>query len=439
MTKQLNQTGFVDWFRQASPYIHAHRGSTFVLGFGGEAVSDPDFAELIHDIALLHGLGVRVVLVHGSRPQIEERLRLRGASIQLVNGLRITDSAALACVKEAAGAVRVDIEAVLSMGLANTPMAGVRIRVDSGNYVSARPLGVINGVDYQHTGEVRRVDAQAIRQRLDSGAIVLIPPIGYSVTGEVFNLSASDLAAAVAQALGADKLIYLMEDSLRDARKRLIGHCTPRELEGLLSRRKKLDEGVARVLQLAADACRGGVKRCHLLPRSLPDALLLELFTREGVGTLVSAEAYESIRKARLEDVGGILELISPLEEAGVLVRRSRELLETEVGFFSVVERDGVIIGCGALYTFPDEKMAEVACLAVHPDYRNSGRGDALLQHLEQQARSQGLKRIFVLTTRTAHWFLERGFQAARVAELPMPKQQLYNWQRQSKVFLKRL
>ena len=432
-------TGFVDWFRQSSPYIHAHRGKVFVLSFGGEALADPGFANLIHDIALLNGLGIRLVLVPGARPQIEQQLTSRGANMQIVNGLRVTDDNALACVKEANGAVRVEIEALLSMGLANSPMAGVRIRVGSGNFVTAKPLGVIDGVDYRHTGEVRRVDADALKHLLSSGSIALIPALGYSPTGEVFNLSAADVAGAVATALGADKLIFLTENKAGDGRGRLISSMVPREVDQLIARRKNIAEDLARVLHNAAAACRAGVNRTHILDRHREGILLSELFTRDGAGTLITAEPYELTRTARIDDVGGILELIEPMETAGVLVKRSRELLEQEINQFTVVERDGTVIACAALYPFPDEGLAELACVAVHPDYRAAGRGEALLRYIEGRARDMGIGGLFVLSTRTTHWFRERGFQHAPVERLPKRRRDLYNWRRNSKVFIKTL
>lgn len=430
---------FVNWFRATSPYIHAHRGKTFVIAFGGDAVAADDFAHLIHDVALLHGLGVRLVLVHGARPQIEERLALRGAAFRYINGLRVTDDAALACVKDAAGAVRVEIEALLSMGLANSPMAGARIRVASGNFVTARPLGVRDGIDYCHTGVVRRVDADAIRQRLDDHSIALVPPLGYSPTGEVFNLSAADVAGAVAAALGADKLILLDEGKPLSGKGGTVDALTPREADALILRRKRLGPETALLLRTAAEACRRGVRRAHVVSRQRDGALLAELFTRDGVGTLITSEPYESLRTAQIDDVAGVLELIAPLEEAGVLVRRSRELLETEIHRFNVLDRDGMVIGCAGFYPFDEDSMGELACLVVHPDYQGAGRGDELLGAVERQARETGISTIFVLTTQTAHWFRERGFESMAVQELPMARRRLYNYRRNSKVLAKRL
>ena len=428
---------FVSWVREATPYIHAHRGGTFVIAFGGEAVADHRFPELVHDIALLHGLGIRLVLVHGARPQIEARLANRGAEMRYVNGLRVTDETALACVKEAAGVVRVEIEALLSLGLANSPMAGVRIPVLSGNFVTARPLGVIDGVDYLHTGAVRRVDQDSLRAALEQGAVALMPPLGYSPTGEVFNLGAADVARGAAIALGADKLIFLLEEP--GAAGLLSPQLLPRDVDGLLTASGGIPEEIAQSLRAGAEACRSGVRRVHLVGRSRDGALLRELFTRDGSGTLISAEPFEDLRPARIDDVTGILDLLRPLEEQGVLVRRSRERLETEIDRFYLAERDGLITACAALYDYPSEGMAELACVAVHPDYQEQGRGDRLLGYMERLARDRGIAQLFVLTTQTAHWFRERGFEPASLESLPMERQALYNYRRNSQVYFKRL
>ncbi len=440
MKKHGVENLFADAFRQAAPYIHAHRGCVFVLAFGGEAVADDHFAELIHDIALLHTVGIRLVLVHGARPQIEKKLTQAGIRMEYANGLRITDDAALQCVKEAAGTVRVEIEALLSMGLANTPMSGARIGVSSGNFVTARPLGVRDGIDYCHTGEVRRIDGQGIRENLESRRIVLLSPLGYSPTGEVFNVSAEEIATRTAMELQADKLILLTEGGmLRDSRRRLISQLGVNQAETLLQSRRNLSTATRSNLEHAVQACRMQVRRVHLLDRQIKGVLLLELFTRDGSGTLITADEYEQLRDATIDDVGGILELIQPLEDSGVLVRRSRELLEMEIGHFMVIERDGMIIACAALYPAGNRDTGELACLAVHPEYRNAGRGDALLQAIEERAMRIGMHWLIVLTTQTAHWFRERGFATSTVAQLPRRRKSLYNYQRNSKVFCKAL
>lgn len=437
---RIDPTLFVNWFRHTGPYIHAHRGRTFVVAFGGEAVSGEQFTNFMQDIALLHSLGIRLVLVHGARPQIAEQLRQRDAEMRTEGGHPVTDPQALLSVKEAVGSLRVEIEALLSMGAPNSPMEGARLRVASGNFVTAKPFGVRDGIDYQNTGEVRRVDVEGIRGRLDAGAVVLVSPLGYSITGDVFHLAPDDVAKSVAVALGADKLVFLVEGrGLIDSKKRLVHQITPQEAEKIVKQDKKLPTDVKVHLRAAAQACAQGVRRAHLVGRETEGALLLELFTRDGNGTMVTAETYEGTRSARLADVGGILKLIAPLEAQGVLVRRPRKLLETEIDRFTVVERDGMIIATAALYPMFDEKIAELACVAVHPDYRRTGRGDALLEYMETRARDIGLARIFVLTTHAAHWFVERGFETAGVGDLPVPRQQLYNRQRNSKVFIKDL
>ncbi len=439
MKGKNNQQSFVEWFRATSPYIHAHRGRTFVILFGGESLQDAGFEHLIHDIATLNSLGVRLVLVHGIRPQIERRLKRHGKTSRYAQGLRITDAVALDCVKEAVGHARVEIEALLSMGLANTPMAGARIRVASGNFVTARPIGVRDGVDFGWTGQVRRIDTAAIRQHLDQGDIVLLSPLGYSPTGEVFNLSAEDVAGFAAERLHADKLVMLMnERGLRDGRRRLIQQLDPAQAGAMLERRKLPDE-IRQHLATAVRACRSGVRRAHLIDRHIDGALLQELFTRDGIGTLVTAESYETLRPACIDDVGGIIELIRPCEEDGTLVRRSRERLETEIGHFSVIERDGMIIGCAALYPYARERLGELACLVVHNDYRGQRFGDLLLARIEQQAREQGIGRLFVLTTVTSHWFREHGFQPGDIASLPLRRRDLYNYRRNARVLFKDL
>lgn len=433
-----NISQFINWFRSVSPYIHAHRGRTFVISISGEAIQSPHITYLLHDIALLNSLGIRVVLVHGNRPQIEAGLQAKGLKSQYFQGQRITDEVALCCAKAACGEVSTEIQRYLSMGLANSPTTNARITVATGNFITARPLGVREGVDFNYTGEVRRVDAAAIARRLDEGCIVLISPIGYSPTGEVFNLLNEDVATAVASALHAAKWICLSDSSgLFNVDGQVLRQLTLVQAQQLLARHPLSED--YRQLTNAIKACQNGVHRVHLVTRHIEGSLLLELFSRDGIGTLISTDEFDSIRKATIEDVGGLLELIEPLEALGILVRRSREKLEIEIDYFTVQERDGMIIACAALYPFVQEKMAELACLAVHPHYRGENRGDSLLAFLERDAQSQGIDDIFVLTTHTAHWFQERGFVAAALDSLPMSRRVLYNYQRKSKVFIKHL
>ncbi|HEX5055258.1 MAG TPA: amino-acid N-acetyltransferase [Gammaproteobacteria bacterium] len=435
--KDINR--HIQWFRNAAPYINAHRGRTFVLLFGGEIAADERFADLIHDCALLQSLGIKLVLVHGARPQIDAALQQRGIKTPFVRDLRVTDGSALPVVQETVGRMRIEIEARLSMGLASTPMSGSQIRATSGNFVVAKPVGVHDGVDFCHTGDIRKVDHAAVRTLLDAGHIVLLSPLGYSPTGEVFNLRAEDVATATAAALKADKLILMVAGAGLVEGKKPVRQLTLGQAESLLNSDGLLPEPLRRNLQSAISACRQGVSRVHLIGHDLDGGLLQELYTRDGSGTLVTGGKYEDLRNALIDDVGGILELIKPLEENGTLVRRSREQLELEIDRFLLIERDGMIIGCSALYPYPEEKMGELACIAVHPDYGDNGRGSELLEAMQQRARQLGLKRLFVLTTQTTHWFRERGFTEGDLETLPVKKRELYNYQRNSKVLFKPL
>ena len=437
----MTQKSFdIDGFRNAAPYINAHRGHTFVIVFDGEAMEDPTFPNLIHDISLLYSLGVKLILVHGARPQVERRLKRIDTRIRYHEGLRVTDDTAMATVKEAVGCVRVEIEALLSMGLANTPMSGMKLRVISGNFVIAKPLGIRDGIDYLHTGEVRKIDREAIQRQLEDDNIILLSPLGYSPTGEAFNVSAANIATATAASLPAHKLIFLMEGAgPNDEHQQPVRQMDLSEAQTMLNRPQELSAELQRHLSNAIKACRNDVDRVHLIDRQIDGALLKEIYTRDGIGTLITAEPYEGLRDANVDDAGGILELISPLERAGVLVRRSREQLELEIKHFGVLERDGMIVGCAALYPFSKEGIGELACVAVHTDYRRDGRGESLLTQIERKARSLGLTTLFVLTTQTAHWFLERGFVRGELSTLPIQRRKLYNYQRNSKIFFKTL
>ncbi|MTI62786.1 amino-acid N-acetyltransferase [Methylophaga sp.] len=426
MNNHQNLATTTSWFRTAAPYIHAHRGATFVIAFDGETIDSDGFDPLLHDIAILSSLGIKLVLAYGARPQIEAQCEQQNIEVHYHRGLRVTDDASLKIAKAVIGKLRLDIESKLSFGLPHTPMADARIRCTSGNLVTARPAGIIDGIDLGHTGEVRRIDVDGINQQLGLGNIVLLPPLGYSLTGEIFNLSSEAIATAVAVSLHADKLIFI-GSSNRDL---------PREMT-VSQARENLDGHPS--LAAAVQACESGVRRVHLLDRAQDGALLQELFSRDGAGTLLTATSFETTRQASIEDVAGILELLQPLEANGTLVKRSRELLEREIDHFTVMERDGTVVACAALYPYPENNMAELACLAVSNNYQSKGRGKQLLASLEQTALRAGIESLCVLTTQTAHWFLEHGFKPAEIKDLPIAKQALYNYQRNSRVFLKQL
>ncbi len=428
----------VKWFRNAAPYINAHRGKTFVLMFGGDAVEHANFANIIHDIALLRSLGVKLVLIHGARPQVEKRLKAQGITPQIEQNLRITDAETLLTVKDATGSLRIHIEALLTMSLVNSPMHGAQIRVSTGNFVIAKPIGVRDGIDFKHTGRVRRIDDEGIKTQLDFGSIVLLSPVGYSSTGEVFNLALEDVAAKTAIALKADKLIALTKQSgLLDQQGELIRSCGVATVTSLLN--EQGDYVGQLLLQAIIQSAKQGVERCHCVSYASDSALLQELFTRDGAGTLIAKDHQEQLSAANIDDVGGILELIAPLEEEGVLVKRSRELLEVEIDRFTVIKKEDVIIACAALYPYAEANTGEIACLVIHPDYRGGNRGIRLINALEQAAKRQKLSSIFVLTTVSAHWFIEQGYTEQAIENLPEGKQKMYNIQRKSKAFTKNI
>jgi amino-acid N-acetyltransferase len=425
----------IQWFRNTTPYINAHRGKTFVVALSGECLASDHLTTILQDLVLLNSLGVRVVIAFGARPQVNQTLQKEGRSSLFEQDLRITDSPDLELIKHTVGSLRHELEAKLSMGLPNSPMQGAKVRVCSGNFVMAQPVGVLNGTDYLHTGKVRRIDVAGITRQLNDSNLVLLPPLGYSPTGESFNLSLEDVAVRVATDCRADKLIWLMSpDAIHDSGSQFVRQLAVSELDDCdVSKEYRV------LLDASKRACAGGVERCHIIGFEQEGALLNELFTHDGAGTLVSRNLFEQCRQANIDDVGGILELLQPLEAEGVLVKRSRELLETEIAQFTVLERDGRVIACAALYVYPDASTAEVACIVCHPDYRGSDRGQRLLDALEKEAQKQRLDSVFVLTTQTAHWFIEQGFREQDRFSLPQPKQALYNLQRNSKVFVKPL
>lgn len=437
---------FVSWFRSVATYVNTFREKTFVIGFSGELIADEKFVSFIHDINLLASLGIKLVLIHGSQPQILKRLNESRIENKSDQDKSITDIASLQCTKEAIGRVRLEIEALLSMGLPNSPMANADIRVTGGNFVTACPLGIINGVDFMHTGKVRKIHSHAIQNCLEQNNVVLISPLGYSPTGEIFKLALENVATEVAIALKAEKLIFLSDLMCNSNCFQHSTEILPRELtvaqcKSLLQSKETktpfLSDEIRQLLSCAIKACEEKVTRVHVISRHTDGAILKELFTHYGIGCMISRDALESIRKAGIEDVGTILQLIEPLEAEGILVRRNRELLEIEIDRFIVFEHDGIIIGCAALYPFPHEQICELACLAVHPSYRNLGHGERLLNTIEELAVSQGNNKLFVLTTHATHWFIERGFIEVSLSELPKLKQELYNYKRKSKVYMK--
>ena len=448
MTSVFNFT-FVPWFRSVAPYIHKFRNQTFVVGIAGEAIAAGKLQHLAQDLAMIQSMGVKIVLVHGFRPQVNEQLQAKGHAPRFSHGLRITDEVALDCAQEAAGQLRYEIEAAFSQGLPNTPMAGSTVQVISGNFLTARPVGILDGVDFQHSGLVRKVDTAGIMRTLDMGAMVLLSPFGFSPTGEAFNLTMEEVATSVAIALQADKLIFLTEvPGIRSRPTEPEGEDNPVDTELPLAQAELLLAALPEAnqptdtgfyLQHCVKACKSGVERSHIIPFAVDGAILLEVYVHDGIGTMVVDEKLESLREATVEDVGGILQLIEPFEKDGTLVTRSRTEIERDVGNYTVIEHDGVIFACAALYAYPEGRTAEMAALTVSPQVQGQGDGERVLKRIEHRARAAGLDSIFVLTTRTTHWFLKRGFVLVDPDWLPDARKRKYNWDRKSQVLLKKL
>ncbi|MEY5029072.1 MAG: Amino-acid acetyltransferase, partial [Pseudomonadota bacterium] len=440
---------FVPWFRSVAPYIHMHRGKTFVIGIAGEAIAAGKLQNIVQDLALIQSMGVRIVLVHGFRPQVNEQLAAKGHTPRYSHGMRITDSLALDCAQEAAGQLRYEIEAAFSQGLPNTPMAGSTVRVISGNFITARPVGIVDGVDFMHSGMVRKVDVDGIMRSLDMGALVLLSPFGFSPTGEAFNLTMEEVATSVAAEMQADKLLFLTEiPGIRIDPHAPASDDNPIDTELPLAAAKRLlaespnpsqPTDLAFYLQHCVKACEEGVERSHILPFAVDGALLLEVYVHDGIGTMVVDEKLEELREASADDVGGILQLIEPFEKDGTLVKRDRTEIERDIDHYTIVEHDGVIFACAALYPYPESRTAEMAALTVSPQSQGQGDGEKVLKRIEQRARAMGLKSIFVLTTRTMHWFLKRGFVQTDPDWLPEARKRKYNWDRKSLVLVKKL
>jgi len=448
MTSVFNFT-FVPWFRSVAPYIHKFRNQTFVVGIAGEAISAGKLQSLAQDLAMIQSMGVKIVLVHGFRPQVNEQLQAKGHTPKYSHGIRITDEVALDCAQEAAGQLRYEIEAAFSQGLPNTPMADSTVRVISGNFITARPVGIVDGIDFQHSGLVRKVDTAAITRTLDMGALVLLSPFGFSPTGEAFNLNMEELATSVAVALQADKLIFVTEiPGIRMNPTEPASDDNPVDTELPLAAAEKLlatlpsanlPTDIGFYLQHCVKACKNGVERSHIIPFAVDGSILLEVYVHDGIGTMVVDEKLESLREATEDDVGGILQLIEPFEKDGTLVKRSRTEIERDAGLYTIIEHDGVIFACAALYAYPEAKTAEMAALTVSPEVQGQGDGERVLKRIEHRAKAAGLDSIFVLTTRTTHWFLKRGFVLVDPDWLPEARKRKYNWDRKSQVLVKKI
>ncbi len=425
----------IHWLRQTSPYINTHRGKTFVVWFSDSLIEADNFTTLVHDLTLLSHLGIRLVLVHGMRVQIDAELSRRqiasqyGTDSYSKRRMRITTTESLPAITAVIGDIRCQLESAFSTGLPNSPMSGAQISLMSGNLIVARPYGIRDGVDYQHTGELRKLRVQKIRTLLNAEMVVVLPPIGYSPTGEMFNLLSEDVAMQAAISLTADKLIFLHSDAGS------IGsnlHEISTSDEQGKNEEQQFADSISSVIERSTYACKNGVNRCHIVDANNPDALLRELFTRDGSGLLINSGDYDNIRLADTNSVQGIMALIKPLMADGTLTHRTEQDLERQIDSFYITEREGSVICCASLQIA--NNAAQLGCLAVHPDFRASGKASEMLDHLIKVARQKKCTQLFGLSTRTGDWFLEHGFKEGS-AELLHQLQRAENT-RGSKLFV---
>ena len=470
-TQEVKET-----FRSMAPYIATHRGKTVVIHVPGEAIDGQcaNFPALVQDIILMHTLGIKIVLVAGCRPQINERMIKAGRNpVSMLDDhlMRRTDAFTLRCVREASSYARVYLESQVGRGLVDASYSTGFVQVSSGNFVTARPYDN-DTEDFGYAGKVDKINIRRINQLLECNDVVLIGCLGYTTTGEVYNCSSEEVALQSAVQLGAHKLIYLYDGhELRDRNTGGIVHSIPfsaghkfltefrKKRAGEAERHEKDRDREAEdkelrketellmYMQLAVDACAQGVPRSHLIQRQEDGSLLLELFTRDGGGLMISRDLYDGIRPARPVDTDTLIRLITPLVDKGILVRRSRETIDNAIaaGEFTVVERDGTVIACATLTQYPDDDpsvkttWAEIGCIAVHPSSRNLGKGNALVGFLLRRANNLGCSNVFALTTQTAHWFIERGFHQATLDDIPKAKRDMVDRSRNSRVYVMRL
>lgn len=417
----------INTLRIAAPYIYAHKDSTFVISLPIEIITSDTLSDLIQDLALMQTLGIRLVIVFGTGLFNQQQPGV-------INQNKMTK------LQHLIGEKQTLLESLFSTGLVNTPMAGMKLTTVSGNFVVAKPVGIVSGIDQQYRGEVRRIAVHAIKQQLGIGNIVLLSSLGYSPSGECFYIDEFQLAAAIATSLGCEKLIFLSHEKiLLDSRKQRLKFLNLTAAHQLLKRRKSLSRSMRIYLELAIQTCVDQVARIHILSCSQPGVLLQELFSHDGAGTLISDDRYDAIRAATINDVGGIQSLLQPLENKGILLARSVEQIERNLEHYVVIERDGFVIACAALIPYQQQQCAELASIAVHQEFQHEGYGTLLIKFLEAKSIQLKMDKVFVLTTCALHWFYDNGYKKSQLASIPTHRQKVYTRERNSTVLVKRL
>lgn len=419
--------------REILQYVPRFREKIFVVSVDGEIAASPNFANILLDLAVLRSLSVRVVLVHGASHQIQVAAEKAGVAPSNTDGTGITDAATL----------ELSIDA--SMRLTHEILEGlasVDLRAAYANAVIAHPAGILGGVDQGHTGRIERIDAKCLHMLLHEGIIPVVAPLGFDGEGHTYRVNSDHAAAELAEALQASKVIYLSADTKLPG-----GSALPRQLgiaeaEDLLKKRKNGEApNLYSKIDYGAKACRQGVPRIHILDGTVNEALLEEVFSNEGIGTMIYSNEYQQIRKIFKKDVRSVMSLIRQSMDNEELVRRTRAEILDQMQDYWVLEIDGKLVGCVALHAYPDDGCGELACLYVHKDHENEGHGRKLMAFTENLARDKGLKQLVALSTQAYKYLqLKGGFRESTPDILPAGRRKKYeSGGRQSKVLLKDL
>lgn len=430
-------SGHVELIREVFMYAQRFVGKKFVIMISSSVIEDPRFPTLVRDLGILHRSGIQILLVPGAGKRIDEVLAAYGCDSRMENGIRVSTEDQMPFIKMAA----FDVANMLMTQLSTLGLDSV-----IGSWVRARSLGVVNGVDFQFTGLVHKVDVRLIDKVLEDGMIPILPCIGWSQTGTPYNISSLELATFLAESLQAEKLFFITDstqyssenyklptDGVSIHETQIVRFSVPAVREFLQMNRKPKNTTEYYLLELAARAASRNVSRVHIVNGKVEGVILKEIFSSVGSGTMIHSDPYDSIRDMRMDDIPAVLDIMEPNVEAGVLVRRDQTDLQSLAGDFVVFVTDGAIRGCGALHLY-DDGSAEVAGIAVDPNYSAAGIGQKVVEYLIEKAKRLQLRRVFLLTTRTADWFEALGFRRAAVKDLPAAKREKYDAQRNSRV-----
>jgi amino-acid N-acetyltransferase len=427
----------VDLIREVFYYQNRFAGKTIVLKIDYPILNASHFPQLLKDLAMLRATGIEIILIPGAREWIDAVLKEYDIESEYVAGVRIATQDSIPFIRMAAFDVANRLMTLLTAFQANAVI---------GNFIRARGIGVVDGVDFQNSGRVEKILKEPLQQILDQGMIPIFPCIGWNAAGKPYNLASDDIAMAVAEALQAEKLFFVTDsDGFMESRFKLppglvknsdgrVARLSLEEAEEVLKLNTANPDPDLRYLELALTACRKGTERAHVVDGRMEGAILREIFSNLGIGTMVYGNEYESIRPMKADDIGDVLRLMQPLVEEGILVKRSENELMARQGDFVVYSIDDVVHACGALHDY-GEGQAEIAAIATNPVYRHLSMGRKIVSYLVEKAERSGMNRVFALTTRTVDWFEQLGFGEVGLDSLPAKKRESYNHARKSRIF----